>query len=399
MKQVRITDLPQATTLHGSESIPIVQDGVTVRASLAQMVAEQVGPVGPQGAAGPQGLTGATGATGPQGPVGATGATGPQGPTGTTGATGPQGPIGLTGATGATGAAGPQGPTGPTGATGATGPQGPIGLAGGSLNWLGAWSGAVTYAIDDAVTRNGSSYACAVANTNQQPPNATYWRVIAEAGATGATGQAGAAGATGPAGAAGATGATGATGPAGPGVATGGTAGQFLRKASSTNYDTAFATIAWEDVSKTGSSLANLATRVTANLTDFPAQTGNSGLYLTTNGTSLSWAAAASGWSATVVVATANYTVLPANNIIVVNRSSGSATTITLPSSRTAGQIHVIKDGRGDARTNNITVAGNGANIDGVSSRVINLNYAWVSLVWNGTQWNVWGDRSGGLVG
>jgi hypothetical protein len=41
----------------------------------------------------------------------------------------------------------------------------------------------------------------------------------------------------------GATGATGATGPAGPGVATGGTTGQYLQKASGTNYDTTWATI------------------------------------------------------------------------------------------------------------------------------------------------------------
>ncbi|WP_301485653.1 hypothetical protein [Intrasporangium sp.] len=57
----------------------------------------QTGPVGPQGAAGPQG------------PKGDTGAPGAQGPKGDTGATGPQGPRGATGATGATGAAGPAG--------------------------------------------------------------------------------------------------------------------------------------------------------------------------------------------------------------------------------------------------------------------------------------------------
>ena len=41
----------------------------------------------------------------------------------------------------------------------------------------------------------------------------------------------------------GATGATGATGAAGPGVAVGGSTGQFLSKASGTNYDTAWSTI------------------------------------------------------------------------------------------------------------------------------------------------------------
>jgi len=101
----------------------------------------QTGATGPQG---PAGATGLTGATGPQGPQGATGPQGPAGPIGLTGATGPQGPVGSTGQTGATGpqgpigltgATGPQGPAGPTGqngATGATGPQGPIGLTGAS---------------------------------------------------------------------------------------------------------------------------------------------------------------------------------------------------------------------------------------------------------------------------
>ena len=82
---------------------------------------------GPQGPAGPIGLTGATGPQGPAGPTGQTGANGPQGPagpTGQTGATGATGPIGLTGATG------PAGPTGQTGATGPQGPAGPIGLTG-----------------------------------------------------------------------------------------------------------------------------------------------------------------------------------------------------------------------------------------------------------------------------
>lgn len=57
------------------------------------------------------------------------------------------------------------------------------------------------------------------------------------------TGEEGEEGPVGPAGPAGATGATGATGPAGPGVAAGGTAGQFLVKASSTDYDTEWVTV------------------------------------------------------------------------------------------------------------------------------------------------------------
>lgn len=70
-----------------------------------------LGPRGPKGNTGPQGL----GATGPQGLRGDTGATGPQGLKGNAGATGAQGPKGDTGAQGPSGPTGPQGPTGPAG--------------------------------------------------------------------------------------------------------------------------------------------------------------------------------------------------------------------------------------------------------------------------------------------
>lgn len=187
---------------------------------------------GPQGPTGPQGPIGNTGATGPQGVAGATGGQGPVGPAGATGPTGAAATIaagtatGLpagsnptvsnsgtssaavfnfgipAGATGATGAAGPTGATGsqgPIGNTGATGPQGPPGVA---MNWRGAWAAGTAYALNDAVQRNGSSYTCIQANTNQDPSSQpTYWSLMAQQGATGATG---------------ATGSTGAQGPTGP---------------------------------------------------------------------------------------------------------------------------------------------------------------------------------------
>lgn len=114
------------------------------------------------------------------------------------------------GATGANGAVGPTG-VGSTGATGASG------SAGTSINWLGAWSSSTTYHANDAVDDNGSSYICIATNTNQEPPNGTYWNELAQMGATGSPGGVGATGATGvgASGSAGATGASGATGTAG----------------------------------------------------------------------------------------------------------------------------------------------------------------------------------------
>jgi hypothetical protein len=152
------------------------------------------------------------------GAIGATGATGAQG------VTGPQGTQGSAGGVGATGASGPQGVAGTAGATGATGPAGSAGLdgetgpPGAGLVAKGAWSGGTAYVVNDVVTDGGSTWRCILGHTAHQPPNLTYWELLASMGATGAAGGAGingATGATGPAGGAGTNGATGATGSAG----------------------------------------------------------------------------------------------------------------------------------------------------------------------------------------
>ena len=74
-------------------------------------------------------------------------------------------------------------PTGATGSTGSTGAAGATGPAG--LNWLGAYAGGTTYAVDDAVSYNGSSYVCKLASTGNLPTNTTYWDTLAEKGASG----------------------------------------------------------------------------------------------------------------------------------------------------------------------------------------------------------------------
>lgn len=66
--------------------------------------------------------------------------------------------------------------------------------------------------------------------------------------------------------------------------------------------------------------------------------------------------------------------------------------TISLPSANlTTGQILIIKDSGGNCATNNLTISGNGANIDGSASYVISSNYGRVTLRWNGTKWDVIG--------
>ena len=64
------------------------------------------------------------------------------------------------------------------------------------------------------------------------------------------------------------------------------------------------------------------------------------------------------------------------------NTTSG-ALTVTLPAAPTAGQLISIVDYAGTAATNNITVAGNGNNIQGsTSNRVINTNREAINLVY-----------------
>lgn len=58
-----------------------------------------------------------------------------------------------------------------------SGPTGPIGLV-----WKGAWSGATSYILNDGVSFGGSSYICILANTNNTPPNGTYWNLLAQNG-------------------------------------------------------------------------------------------------------------------------------------------------------------------------------------------------------------------------
>ena len=164
-------------------------------------VAGSPGPVGPSG---PTGLQGPTGYPGPQG---ASGPTGPGGPAGTSGTSGP------TGLSGPQGSAGPQGPTGPQG-----------------LTFKGTYASSINYALNDAVTFQGSTYLSLTPSNFGNTPSQSSgsWATLALAGTNGTPGQPGTAGppgATGPQGfpgpqgtqgQAGSAGSQGQTGPSGP---------------------------------------------------------------------------------------------------------------------------------------------------------------------------------------
>lgn len=89
-----------------------------------------------------------------------------------------------------------------------------------------------------------------------------------------------------------------------------------------------------------------------------------------------------------VVTAAGAVTVGSSDEIVVVNKTVGAATTVNLPAGVT-GQTFVIKDGKGDANTNPITLTPAAGTIDGGATFVINTNYQAITVVYNGTQWNI----------
>ena len=85
-------------------------------------------------------------------------------------------------------------------------------------------------------------------------------------------------------------------------------------------------------------------------------------------------------------------TVTPADDLVITNMGAASAVTVNLPSTAATptGTVIVVKDGKGDAGTNNITINRNGSQtIDGATSKVLATNYSTVALVFDGTNWRV----------
>jgi hypothetical protein len=90
-----------------------------------------------------------------------------------------------------------------------------------------------------------------------------------------------------------------------------------------------------------------------------------------------------------VVTTGTTYQCLSTDYYVAINLGTPAAMAVTLPSSPTAGQTLVIKDGAGDAATYNITVSPSSGTLDGASNVVLNNNYASVSVFYNGTNWSI----------
>ena len=90
-----------------------------------------------------------------------------------------------------------------------------------------------------------------------------------------------------------------------------------------------------------------------------------------------------------VVTASGAVTITAADEIVIINKSSGAATAANLFPIPATGAAITIKDGKGDANSNNITITPSAGTIDGAATLVINTAYGVARLIYNGTQWNV----------
>lgn len=88
------------------------------------------------------------------------------------------------------------------------------------------------------------------------------------------------------------------------------------------------------------------------------------------------------------VVTVGALTITATDHIVIANKASGSATACNLISSPVTGMQLIIKDGKGDASTNNITITPAAGTIDGSATLVINTNYGVARIFYSGTEWN-----------
>jgi VCBS repeat-containing protein len=109
---------------------------------------------------------------------------------------------------------------------------------------------------------------------------------------------------------------------------------------------------------------------------------------LTNSSITINGSAVSLGGSTTIVTgptssAVSSNITMAANNNYFVNTSA--ARTLTLPASPTLGDTIVIYDASGTAATNNITIARNGSNINGVADNaIIDVNQASSTFVYTG---------------
>jgi hypothetical protein len=111
---------------------------------------------------------------------------------------------------------------------------------------------------------------------------------------------------------------------------------------------------------------------------------GTNGVWLTVNGEIQ---------QIRVITASGAVTAATSDRHICVNKTTGAATTVNLFATPSTGTILTVDDCKGDAATNNITVAPNAGNIDGSATYVINTNYGSWTGIYTGTIWKTEASR------
>lgn len=92
--------------------------------------------------------------------------------------------------------------------------------------------------------------------------------------------------------------------------------------------------------------------------------------------------------SISVFTGTGNVSLASTLDTLIVRKTVAAITTVTLPAAPVIGETHTIKDGSGNASSFNITVSGNGKNIDGAATYVLIVNYEAVTVRFDGSVWD-----------
>jgi hypothetical protein len=92
-------------------------------------------------------------------------------------------------------------------------------------------------------------------------------------------------------------------------------------------------------------------------------------------------------WNTTLV--NTSYSVVDTDTIVLVNNLTAGPITVTLPSAPCAGRMIFIKDVAGNANSFGITVLAAVGTIDGLAGFIVSQNYQSITLLYNGSEWNL----------
>lgn len=91
-----------------------------------------------------------------------------------------------------------------------------------------------------------------------------------------------------------------------------------------------------------------------------------------------------------VSATTGAYQIKSSDSVVLMNKATGGTSATALPVYPIFGREVIVKDNKGDAGTNAVTVTTNdGSTIDGAASSVISTNYGSKRFRYNGNAWNV----------